>query len=228
MAKEKRTGKVEEILCPECKQRTKHTIRGTYHTEWSNDEHDMWGDSHHDLMSCNGCDTVTYRRTSWSTEDDTSSSYYPPRGSQTAAREPKDYSYLPFGSPLESVYRQTVTAYNQQLVTLVGAGVRLLIEGICNDRGIKDGEVEDKNGKKHRRSTLEGRINGMVEQGFLSTSQAPTLHEIRFLGNDAAHQLDLPGPTILEAALDIVEHILDQVYEQPQKAKKLAGRKRSK
>ena len=67
-----------------------------------------------------------------------------------------------------------------------------MIEGVCNDRGIKDGNVTDANGVTKRKNNLEGRINGLAEKGLISTQQAETLHQIRFLGNDAAHELDQP------------------------------------
>ena len=44
-----------------------------------------------------------------------------------------------------------------------------------------------------------------------SAQQAGTLHEIRFLGNDAAHDLDQPSTKSVAIALDIVEHLLEQV-----------------
>ncbi|MEX0712559.1 MAG: DUF4145 domain-containing protein, partial [Pirellulales bacterium] len=70
------------------------------------------------------------------------------------------------------------------------------------------------------------RINGLAEKGSISSQQAATLHQIRFLGNDAAHELYQPSARNVSMALDIVEHLLEQVYEQPAKAKALAARKR--
>jgi hypothetical protein len=204
-------------------------VRGAYDVIWSDDESDVSGGSENDLLSCNGCDSVTYRCKSWfSEEEGYSITLMPPRGGP-ATREPRNFDELPYGSPIESVYRQTITAYNDQLPTLTGAGVRLLIEGVCKDRGIKNGEVVDlKTGSKKRTNNLEGKINGMYEQGLISKNQADTLHEIRFLGNDAAHELDQPAREVQDTALNIVEHILDQVYEQPEQTKALKSRKRPK
>jgi hypothetical protein len=231
MAKEAkdRVGKTAEILCERCKVVTKHTIQGAYDTHWSDEESDVSGGAENDLLSCNGCDSVTYRCRSWfSEEDGWNVTLMPPRGGP-ATREPKDFDELPYGSPIESVYRQTITAYNSQLPTLTGAGVRLLIEGICKERGIKNGEVvKPTTKKKQRKNNLEGRINGMYEAGLISKNQADTLHEIRFLGNDAAHELDQPARDVQNTAINIVEHILDQVYEQPEQTKALKSRKRPK
>lgn len=224
-----RIGTVEKILCARCKVMTDHIIRDSYKTSWSDDEHDVDGGATHDFMACNGCQSATYRLTSWFSEEPGNSvSYWPPRGEAQLSREPRDFENIPYGSPLESVYRQTIAACNSQLSTLAGAGVRLLIEGICNEQGIKKGDVTDDEGVTKKQKNLEGKINGMVEHGLIGKKQADVLHEIRFLGNDAAHELDQPSRRVLSKAIDIVEHILAQVYEHPEDAKFLAGRKRPK
>jgi hypothetical protein len=111
---------------------------------------------------------------------------------------------------------------------LAGAGVRLIIEGVCNEQGIKDGPVKDQKGVVRRNDRLVGRVNGLAEKGFISSQQAETLHQIRFLGNDAAHELDQPNGRHVSLAMDVIEHLLEQVYEQPAKTKALAARKRPK
>ena len=132
------------------------------------------------------------------------------------------------------MYRQTITAFNYKLTTLVGAGVRLLVEGICKDRGVHNGTLLDDDGKPRlnkrgdviKTKDLEGKINGLVENGFISKNQAGVLHQIRYLGNDAAHELDRPKMGNLKLAIAIVEHLFEQVFEQPEQAKELAARKR--
>lgn len=222
-----RIGKHEEILCGHCKQLTNHTVRGSYDTSWSEDE--IWGNAEHDLMSCDGCNSVTYRCKSWFSEDmdGPSITLLPHRGTEDT-RKPKEFDNLPYGSSLEAVYRQTISAFNEKLSTLTGAGVRLIIEGVCKDQGIKKGPVTDQNGNIRKQKNLEGKINGMVELGLISKKQAETLHEIRFLGNDAAHELDLPTKAIQSTAIDIVEHILAQVYEMPVQTQTLKKRKKPK
>jgi hypothetical protein len=209
---------------------TNHALLGSYTVSSQDDDSGIaWGATH-DFFKCNGCETSTLRISSWCSEDypneEPRFTFYPPRGARESIRNPKDFEEITFGGPLDSVYRQTVSAFNQKLLTLAGAGVRLIIEGVCRERGIKAGPVTGKKKGTTRRENLEGRINGLVEKGFISIQQAATLHEIRFLGNDAAHELDQPSVKNVGIALDIVEHLLEQVYEQPAKAKTLAMRKR--
>lgn len=223
-----RVNKIVDAPCPSCGGVRSHTIRGAYDSSWDVGQGEMHGGAEHDLLECNGCHTGVYRCKSWSTEEPggPATEYFPSIISDRDLRKPKDFDYLTYGTPVETVYRQTITAFNQELRTLAGAGVRLLIEGICNEQKIAKGPVTDKNGKTKSLKNLEGRINGMVEQGLIAKRQAATLHEIRFLGNDAAHDLDNPSREVLRNAIEIVEHVMAQVYEQPEQAKRLAARKR--
>ena len=239
MTQQSRIGKVEKIVCPHCGTDTKHTILHSYDTNWDDgNEYGIDGGTTHDFMQCNGCETSTLRMISWCSEaepGDVSTTLFPPRLSEDPARKPKNYIALAYGGPLDSAYRQTISAANLQLRILASAGVRLVIEGVCKHLGVSDGEHFDdtgaviknkKTGKNQRFKDLFGRINGMVERGFVTKTQANALHQIRLLGNDTAHELEEPSTKLLNTAIDIVEHMLDQVYEQPEKTKILTARKR--
>ena len=77
--------------------------------------------------------------------------------------------------------------------------MRACIEAVCNDMSI-DGR------------SLEVRINKLASGGFISRKDAERLHGIRFMGNDAAHEIKLPKKESLSVALKIVEHLLSSVY----------------
>lgn len=226
-------GKSEDVECAKCKQLTMHTVLSSYKTSWIHEEDDIAGGATHDFLRCNGCGEGTYRVISWfSEEPGTCTELHPPRGRYH--REPKDWRVVSFEGNLPRVYIQTIKAFNANLYTLAGAGVRLLIEGACIGQKVVDGPKFDddgnpifsKAGKEVRSDRLDGKINGLVEKKYISFKQASYLHEIRFLGNDAAHQLDIPTAEVLGHAIDIVEHLIDQVYEQPDKARRVAARKR--
>lgn len=227
--------KKEKIACARCVTQTNHTLLLSYTTSWSDDENDVQGGTTHDFMRCDGCESGTYRKKSWfSEESGTSVLIYPPRDKKRVRREPKSFDAMTSNSPLRSIYHQTIVAFNQDCFTLAGAGVRLILEGVCNEKKITEGPlfntqgapVVNRIGAAVRVNNLEGKINGLAEKNFVSISQANDLHQIRFLGNDAAHELDMPTPRTINLAIDIVEHILEQVYVQPKKAKSLAARKR--
>jgi hypothetical protein len=228
-----RIGKVEKLHCPKCNHETEHSIRDSYKTNWDIEDA-ISGGATHDFLRCNGCKSGTYRVVSWSTDDQgRSTALYPARGRYT--RKARSFPNVPWESLLPQIYRQTITAHNSGLLTLAGAGVRLLIEGICKQQGVTKGPIIDsatgvvalnKQGRPRIEKNLEGRINGMADLDIITKKQCRHLHEIRFLGNDAAHEPYVPEADVVGDAIDIVEQILDQFYEQPEKAKQLASRKR--
>jgi len=65
---------------------------------------------------------------------------------------------------------------------------------------------------------LVQRIDGLVSQGVLSLEGSKILHKIRTLGNDAAHEVKPHNENQLGVALDVCEHLLQDVYVLPQQA----------
>jgi len=235
MAKE-RVGQVEKIPCVRCGW-TQHTIRGSFDSFWEDEDSDISGRATYDLMECNGCQRGTLRETTWFSEapGESSVTYWPPRKDSSPLREPRNFGKFDYGGPVDSVYRQTITAFNNGLSTLAGAGIRMLIEGICLDQKILKGRVYTDQGKLVReratrkivlRDNLEGKINGLLAKGLISKNQAKVLHQLRKLGNDAAHALDQPSLKLTEECINAVEHLLVQVYDQPELLKKLMNRKK--
>jgi hypothetical protein len=92
-------------------------------------------------------------------------------------------------------------------------------------KGLIDGPVDvpAKGGGTQtvRRNDLAARIAGFQEKGMLTKTSATTLHEHRYLGNDAVHELARPSVEELKLAIDIIEHTLEQLYELPEKAEEL-------
>jgi hypothetical protein len=235
MGKE-RVGQVEKIPCVRCGI-TRHTIRGSFQAYWEDKDSDISKEATYDLMECNGCQRGTLRETTWFSEEpgEYPVMYWPSRNGNSPLREPRMFEKLDFGGPVDSVYRQTITASNIRLSTLAGAGIRLLIEGICLDQNIHKGKVytdqgrlvrERATGKIVLRDNLEGKINGLLQKGLISKNQAKVLHQLRKLGNDAAHALDQPPLKLIEECIDAVEHLMVQVYDQPELLKRLMNRKK--
>lgn len=88
-----------------------------------------------------------------------------------------------------------------------------------------DGTVEIK-----RKNNLEGKISGLSEKGLLTKKNAELLHEHRYIGNDAVHELSRPSDSDLKIAIEIVVHMFESLYEIPEKAEalKIARTKKSK
>jgi len=73
-----------------------------------------------------------------------------------------------------------------------------LIEGICLDKNIAGNNLK----------TKIGGLNSIIGQRL-----ADGLHSIRFLGNDAAHELEEPYKNETALAINVCEGLLEFLYE---------------
>lgn len=224
-------GKVVMVHCMECKRATRHLVAVSLdkHASESNHQEGWSVDwiNRYQVIECQGCETVSFRHLSWFSEaqdfdnDGTTERVFPLRTKD--AIHPRPFSNVP--SNLRRIYAELVDCFNSESPTLCAAGLRSLVEGICAQQGIVDGPVEvpAKGGGTQliRKETLEGRIAGLQEKGLLTESSAETLHEHRYLGNEAVHELARPSTDELKLGIEIVEHVLEQLYELPEKAAEL-------
>ena len=221
------------VPCVKCNGATKHQVLASIDVDGeAYDQSEEWSVNwvdHYQVIQCGGCESISFRHTSWFSEDADPMSgesgeterLYPKRGLETLPT--KSYHNVP--SNLRRIYSELIDCFNNDSPTLCAAGLRAIVEGICAERGILDGPVEEpaKGGgtKIVRSKGLQGRIAGLQEKGLLTETSADTLHEHRYLGNDAVHQLARPSADELRLAIEIVEHTLDQLYELPEKAEEL-------
>ena len=104
-----------------------------------------------------------------------------------------------------------------------------IVEGICAAYGVKKGPVEKEiKGKMEIRQSdkLDGKISGLREKGILTKNKAELLHAHRYLGNDALHELQVPSVEELRLGMEIIEHVLVELYEIQDKAKEMEWRRR--
>jgi hypothetical protein len=152
------------------------------------------------VVKCAGCDIITYRTARYDSgfadidDDGTWEDRFP----KPEKRNKKDFKHLP--SSFTKIYQEVIAAYNNDGFILCAAGIRAILEGICKDKGITDGDLKTK-------------IQKMFEQRLITQQQENILHKLRFLGNDAIHELQVPGRKEIEAAMDIIEHIVEDLYE---------------
>jgi hypothetical protein len=82
---------------------------------------------------------------------------------------------------------------------LAGVGLRTTLEAICKEQGITGRDAMKK-------------IDQLASRGLITKKDAERLHGIRFLGNDAAHDMRPPTLGQLRVALKIVDHLLNSLY----------------
>lgn len=205
------------VSCGICKRNTNHAVlvsadmSGTEDFGNGNDIH--WV-VNHQVVQCQGCDTISFRKSSHNSEDyiqvgpdewelDEFIELFPNRNE---GRNPiKDVELLP--TDVERIYSETLKALNGDQPVLSGIGVRALIETISKERNA--------NGKD-----LMEKINDLVTQGVLTKDGADIFHKLRVLGNKAAHEVKPHSRDQLNLAVDVVEHLLQGVYILPHHAKR--------
>lgn len=237
----KSQGEKFKAFCATCESETNHEaiqtvdVSGSEVFQYGPSENDQdsidWSDRYQ-IIKCLGCDTFSFRHRNWFSEaeesygpydyhDGTSVRLYPQRGKDVLTA--KDFYNVP--KNLRGIYKEVISCFNSESPLLCAAGLRASIEGLCAANGVDDGPVEikklDGTVEIKRKNNLEGKISGLHERGLLTKRSAELLHEHRYIGNDAVHDLSRPSDSDLKIAIEIVEHMFDLLYEIPEKAEAL-------
>lgn len=190
--------------CVSCDRKTFHEVlHSDVHSEF---EYRM--DTINEILKCRGCHTISFRRVVRDYE-----SAYPVDEINNEWHVPEDVTNYPsileghkelgdiweVPAIVRDIYTQSVQAIKDQSNTLAGIGLRATIEAICNDQSISG-------------RTLEKRIDSLAKGGLISQKDAERLHAIRFLGNDAAHEIKRADARNLLIALRIIDHLLVNIY----------------
>jgi hypothetical protein len=120
-------------------------------------------------------------------------------------------SYRRLPKELAAIYQEVISSFNHELNLLCAVGLRALLEGVCQDKGIKG-------------QNLKQRIEGL--KTLLPENIVDGLHGFRFLGNEAVHELEAPNQYRLKLYIDVVEDLLNYLYELEYKASRLSPEKR--
>lgn len=190
--------------CVSCDRKTFHEV---LHADVRS-EYEYRMDMINEMLKCRGCHTISFRRVVLDYE-----SAYPVDEKNDEWHVPEDVTNFPsilkghkelgeiweVPAIVRDIYTQSVQAIKDQSNTLAGIGLRATIEAICNDQNIGG-------------RTLEKRIDSLAKGGLISQKDAERLHAIRFLGNDAAHEIKRAGAANLLIALRIIDHLLVTIY----------------
>ena len=200
------------VRCNACQRETNHTIIASHPTEWrSEDEH---GSTTFQICECMGCNDVCFRRSSFYSGDMgpdgrvESVCVFPEPPERT---QDEHESHTDYPSPLFEIYCETVSVRRSGAPTLTGIGLRTLVEALCHDKGIK--------GKN-----LAKKIEGLVAAGHMAPQHAAYLHQMRFMGNSAAHRFEKPTSEQITVAFKIIETLLEGLYSLPRMARKLPAK----
>lgn len=174
------------------------------------------GFMHYQIIQCMGCRDISFRQltkmpdfgpssTSRRTKKWETHEQLLPRRDIGRRLIPQAYE-LP--DDIRRIYRETHQALLDNQPVLAGIGLRAILETICKERSAPGRDLRE-------------RIDNLVTLGLLTKQNADFLHSLRILGNQAAHEVIPHGEEKLNIAMDVIEHLLVNVYVLPIKADKL-------
>lgn len=218
-----------KLFCNRCRRDTNHTVIQSHsQTYWHDDDPDISVDyAKHtwEIIQCAGCELVSFREIlSTSEEWEPTETRYPEADKdQLVVKSFRQASYN-----INRIYRESIRSFNIGNYILCTAGLRAVIEAICAKANVKSGLVEKKEGEKtykKKKKNLEGKIEGLHQKGILLKKHAEILHALRFIGNDAVHELSTPPIDDLKEAIEIVERTIENLYELPEMGYRLLAKK---
>lgn len=203
-----------DIPCVKCSGKTIHKVLVSVDVRGEETDGDWslhWCDDYQ-IVECGGCKTKSFRNVSSNSEDYYQISetewehgelelLYPSRIEGRKTLESEEH-YLPF--KIRGIYKETLGALNNNSPVLAGIGLRALIETICKEKNAEG-------------NNLYTKIDDLVVKQILTPAGSSILHKIRTLGNDAAHEVKPHSEKQLGLAMDVVEHVLNDVYIIPKK-----------
>jgi len=197
------TAKTIRNYCRSCAQETNHSVLSEHAESYREDYSCNYS---YQIVECLGCNTKSFREvfedieSAYNIYDD---EWEVPIKIDVYPKFIMGHRNLDYGFSLPSVvgriYGEVLLALQEDALILAGLGLRGTIEAVCNDLKITG-------------RNLEVRISKLATAGNISRKDAERLHGIRFMGNDAAHEIKKPKKEHLSVALKIVEHLLSSVY----------------
>jgi hypothetical protein len=211
----------KRIFCNYCKQDTNHDLKGEHAVKTSATDWDFQEHSTYRLWICMGCEhgllEQEYENSEMLMSDGADGieyysefSYYPERSQHDLTTK----QYTKLKPKLASLYSEAITCYNKKALILCAAGLRALLEGICQDKRIKGRNLKTK---------IEGLKVLLPNKNIIRN-----LHHFRFMGNEAVHELAAPKPAELALAIGVIEDLLNFLYELDYKASQLREMRRTK
>ncbi|WP_280807338.1 DUF4145 domain-containing protein [Variovorax boronicumulans] len=212
-------GMVFSLPCMRCVGDTRHFVRASadVHGQTERQDDDYYWSIYNQLLECGGCGQITYRRLRTDSdgtgegpdgEDLIDEKLYPPR---VSGRKNLLADIWMVDRKVGQVYRETAEALAAGLRVLVGIGLRAILETICKEKSASG-------------PNLLAKIDDLVTKQVLTPNGAEVLHQIRTLGNNAAHEVEPHTEKQLALAMDVIERLIEDVYIIRSKAARILPR----
>lgn len=219
-----------KVYCRECKRKTKHEeLIPPYEQKASTYDEFQWIEKYY-IVKCKGCETVAFVL-KYGDEDTWEEN---PFGEREFTYKYTVYPLEPLsqheskkfiGVPkfIQDLYIEIVRAFNSNSIILCSIGLRVIIEAICKEKGIERVFLKNKDGSpkideetqenKFRFLKLSEKLDILLEQRYITNVQSRVLHQIRELGNKAAHEITKHDRRNIDIGLEIIENMLYNIYE---------------
>jgi hypothetical protein len=194
------------VPCGPCDRDTCHQVLASATRRGYDPESQTSSKDDYFIVQCQGCKTISFCHGSGTSEDwdEVDWEFYP---SRIAGRSEMRGANL-LGPGVYRIYKETHAALCNKLPVLASIGIRTIVEAVC----------KEKTGTSER---LYEQIDALVSLGLVTAEGAQILHNLRFMGNQAAHEVKAHTEEELNAAFDVTEYLLRGVYVIPQLATRL-------
>lgn len=208
------TGSVKRIYCNTCKGQTNHELKSVHERKSSDidfennplNEAGKYEEWTYFFWICRGCETASLEEDHVvyiNGNEQFVPAYYPRRERNSLATK----VFKQLDEKLTDIYEEVIKCFNNEAWILCAIGLRALLEGICADKNISGRSLFDK-------------IEGLNKH--LPPNIVESLHSFRFIGNDAAHELQAPLQKDLQIAIEVMEDLLNFLYELDYKARSIS------
>jgi Domain of unknown function (DUF4145) len=195
--------KTLKVICSLCTRKTNHKI---LHSITKSGEYEFYSEEYEwQTIQCQGCEGLSFRlihqdfEQTNDFEDDSKPKITINRYPAFIHNHRQLDSLWAVPPTIKGVYVETISAMASGHHVIASMGLRATLEAVCNHL-----EVVGR--------TLDKRIDTLAKNGSISIADRKRLHAIRFLGNDAAHEIRTPNKQDLIVALSIVEHLITSVF----------------
>ena len=209
------------IVCRECSAETLHSIVTSFKEKGSEgfgDGNEITWNCSNQIIQCNGCETVTFRTVSTFSEDweyDHGNIYHPEAIKYYPGRTEVMISIESHLLPpsVQKIYQETILSIENEQYILAGIGIRAIIETICKNLKAKGNNLYEK-------------IDALESRSIVTKEGSETLHKLRVLGNDAAHEVKAHNSRQLELSMQIIRHMLEGTYIIPERVAEVFPKKK--
>jgi nucleoside-triphosphatase THEP1 len=205
------------VSCIKCIGKTTHKVVASLDLfgEENEDDFSYQWESKYQIIQCQGCKSISFRISESNSEDiytnecnETENmifeTLYPSRIEGRKCIVNDEIHYLPL--KIQTIYNEILKALANELPVLACIGMRALCETI----------YKDKQPKPEPNTRL---IDSLKNAKIITLSNADILFNILEIGNAAVHEIAKPSNNQLNGAMDIIEHLLKDLYILPKQAK---------